>query len=887
MNKGASDALAPYILWVKLRCETKLSDMLPGFSGNKQWDKLIQLEERALTLANTNLIQPAFNKAPVILENARLQAVENAFQDTQGKTLNPIEMRMAERFLGVREQLVRNLDRLDMQWWKSFQRQFNNAELYQMMIEFHEVLEQTLEFNVIPRYNDGRTTILKLKTLVSFVLLLNNIESKKKITYLPRLTQMDLYDWMKLCCLNGADKLLMSRRRSPLLFNCFDHYHYSETHQIDANINSMKIIRRPNILFSFPLLIIKAITFQINLISTLFTIPIWISYYTTMFIISPTQTLSIMKQNFKNRLITTMYYLCDVTTGTTSSSVSTSTGRINNGGRGMIRDVGLRIGWALFSAVYVGFVLVALLVVGFLIGSLIVRCLVQGPIELGKHSLRFDYTQVSPSAVVPIVSPAAAAAVRYRSSDDDGICLSNNVPDNHKLRLIVSLVLPESEFNMNLGVFQVRVEFISRNGSITGSSSHPCMMKYKSGMIHLTQTLLKMVPILVGFESESQLLTIPFKDFTSETQLKPSHFLKVVLLQRPQFLLPGAGIPHIYTADIAVETELPPFKRWLWSWRRTIYVWISLVLFFMELAYVMLFFRALLIPGRLRTKLRLLSFRRNSIQMYFCRVVRIIDILLEHRVVDTSCRPFRFENKWMIREEFVTCVQEWWGSQVPSSSASSKLFMNLKNLHKLLKSWYVGERAMFYAKVEDLCTKINVRDEVEEVRDFLVKEVRDLLVKEQILWEISVFVKLDIEKAYYRVNWEFLFDVMGRIGIREKWIDWIKLCVSTAKFSIIVNRSPKGFFESSRGIRQGDPLSPFLFVNVMEAFLRMLAFAENTSLIKGVDCGMRRSPFVICHLSFVISFYERYLIHDSSHSLKFQASSGYSLVVWSIFWIAS
>ncbi|XP_047331615.1 uncharacterized protein LOC124935211 [Impatiens glandulifera] len=131
MNKGANDALAPYLMWVKLRCETKLSDMAPGLSGNRHWDRLIRLEERALQLAHTDLIQPAFSKTAVLLENARLQAVENAFQETKGATLNPIEMRMVERFIAVREKLVQNLDLFDMQWRKGCRSQLNNADLYQ------------------------------------------------------------------------------------------------------------------------------------------------------------------------------------------------------------------------------------------------------------------------------------------------------------------------------------------------------------------------------------------------------------------------------------------------------------------------------------------------------------------------------------------------------------------------------------------------------------------------------------------------------------------------------------------------------------------------------------------------------------------------------------
>ena len=86
----------------------------------------------------------------------------------------------------------------------------------------------------------------------------------------------------------------------------------------------------------------------------------------------------------------------------------------------------------------------------------------------------------------------------------------------------------------------------------------------------------------------------------------------------------------------------------------------------------------------------------------------------------------------------------------------------------------------------------------------------------------GVVCKLDIEKTYDHVNWDALFYLLERMGFGVQWRKWIKACVSTVRFSVLVNGSPAGFFGSSRGLRQGDSLSPLLFLLIMEVLSRIL-----------------------------------------------------------------
>ncbi|XP_026459405.1 uncharacterized protein LOC113360071 [Papaver somniferum] len=110
----------------------------------------------------------------------------------------------------------------------------------------------------------------------------------------------------------------------------------------------------------------------------------------------------------------------------------------------------------------------------------------------------------------------------------------------------------------------------------------------------------------------------------------------------------------------------------------------------------------------------------------------------------------------------------------------------------------------------------------------------------------GILCKIDMEKAFDIVNWNFLFIILQRHDFGEKWISWIRWCVTSSHLSILVNGSSTEKFKPTKGLREGDSLSPYLFLLVVEILSKLLNDAVERGQLSGFQVVENGS--IISHL---------------------------------------
>lgn len=113
----------------------------------------------------------------------------------------------------------------------------------------------------------------------------------------------------------------------------------------------------------------------------------------------------------------------------------------------------------------------------------------------------------------------------------------------------------------------------------------------------------------------------------------------------------------------------------------------------------------------------------------------------------------------------------------------------------------------------------------------------------------GVALKLDMNKAYDRVNWDFLKFVLLAYGFSPHWVNLVMTLVTTVSYSYQVNGFSSRVVHPNRGLRQGGPFSPYLFILVFDVLSRLINEARAKNLIQGIKLAARApslTPLILC-----------------------------------------
>jgi len=109
-------------------------------------------------------------------------------------------------------------------------------------------------------------------------------------------------------------------------------------------------------------------------------------------------------------------------------------------------------------------------------------------------------------------------------------------------------------------------------------------------------------------------------------------------------------------------------------------------------------------------------------------------------------------------------------------------------------------------------------------------------------------VKIDLSKAYDRISWTYIRMLLTHLGFKIDFINWVMGCITSVSFAVLINGAASSFFKGQRGLRQGCPLSPLLFLLVAEGLSQLMLKAKREGSIKGLEVAVN---LFITHLLFV------------------------------------
>jgi hypothetical protein len=215
--------------------------------------------------------------------------------------------------------------------------------------------------------------------------------------------------------------------------------------------------------------------------------------------------------------------------------------------------------------------------------------------------------------------------------------------------------------------------------------------------------------------------------------------------------------------------------------------------------------------------------------------------------------PAFFQQFWnLCRDEIFVAAKEWLGrGYFPSSLNETNICLILKgdNLSSMRDYRPISLCNVLYKMVSKL-----LANRLKGVIDKCVSEEQSAFVEGRYITDNALIaieiihalkrktrgakgdlaLKIDISKAYDKVEWSFLKGILCKMGFSDRWVQWMMLCVSSVNYSALVKFEKVGPIHPDRGLRQGDPLSPYLFILVAEGLTSLINKAVASGDLHGV-----------------------------------------------------